>query len=302
MTQSIAALKASNGVGAATTATVQNLRTSGATSIIVDTVTDWPTKFYGCMGTPHTFVDPITSETITVISEATAVDFVGHIDTGHIEIDAISPGDVDGGSAVGDIVIVRPTTDWANNVATVLGISLNDDGTIKNNAIGSAQIVDGSVGQAEVATGAVVQMVSTTFAAEANGSTQIPLDDTIPQNTEGDQYMTQAITPKSATNKLVIMVDFFGSFSQAAVDLILALFQDSTANALTAKAMTAGGTNYRTPMSIIFPMTAGTTSATTFKIRAGGAASGTTTFNGAGSGRYFGTIPKSSITILEIKA
>jgi len=66
--------------------------------------------FCASMGTPHTFVDPVTSETITVISEATAVDFIGHVDGANLEIDTIAPGYTDAGSAVGDIIIIKPTT------------------------------------------------------------------------------------------------------------------------------------------------------------------------------------------------
>ena len=48
-------------------------------------------------------------------------------------------------------------------------------------------------------------------------------------------------------------------------------------------------------------MTAGTTSATTFKVRAGADGAGTTTTNGgAGMGRFFGGVMASSITITEI--
>lgn len=57
---------------------------------------------------------------------------------------------------------------------------------------------------------------------------------------------------------------------------------------------------------MIFPlkhrMVAGTTSATTFKFRAGTNVGGTTTFNGRAGGRIFGAITKSSIVITEYKA
>lgn len=130
--KSIAYIPASNGAGNANQMTVQNVRSAGASDIIVNTVTGVPTKFYGSMGAPHTFTDPVTSETITIISEATAVDFAGHIDTGKVVIDAIAPGYVDTrGSLVGDIVVVRPVTEWANNLFNVLSQSLDDDGTIK---------------------------------------------------------------------------------------------------------------------------------------------------------------------------
>lgn len=132
---SIDKLRASDGSGNASVATVQSTRSGGASTIDVDTVLGINTNFFGTMGTPHTFTDPITSETITVISEATAVDFSGHVDGSNLEIDAIAPGYTDNGSAVGDIIIIRPTTSYANNIADVLDVAHNDDGTIKNDAI-----------------------------------------------------------------------------------------------------------------------------------------------------------------------
>lgn len=111
--------------------TVQSIRAPGATTIVVDTVAGVSAKFFGSMGTPHTFIDPITSEQIIVISEATCVDFAGHVDGANIEIDAISPGYTDtDGSAINDIVVIRPTTSWANNVHDALNQSHNDDGTM----------------------------------------------------------------------------------------------------------------------------------------------------------------------------
>lgn len=133
MTQSIKRIKASDGTGNASVATVTSLRTAPATQINVDTVVGiyaGSEGFYATMGTPHTFTDPVTGETITEISEASAVNFQGHIDTGHIIIDAIAPGYTDLGSKVGDIVIIRPTTQYADNLADTLAVSHNEDGTL----------------------------------------------------------------------------------------------------------------------------------------------------------------------------
>lgn len=138
---SITSLKASDGTGNASVATVQSVRSSGATTLVVDTVQGINTKFHATMGTPHTFVDPVTSETITVISEATAVDFKGHVDGGNLEIDTIAPGFTDNGSAVNDIVIIKPTTQWADQVATVLDVSHDDDGTLKAGAVDNAGVL-----------------------------------------------------------------------------------------------------------------------------------------------------------------
>lgn len=138
-------IRASDGTGNAEVATVQTTRAPLSTTLIVDTVEGMPTKIMGSMGTPHTFVDPVSSETITVISEATAVDFSGHIDGSNIEIDAIAPGYTDLGSEVGDIIIIRPTTQWADNVADVVEVSLNDDGTLKDDAVTAGTIADNAI-------------------------------------------------------------------------------------------------------------------------------------------------------------
>lgn len=143
---SIEQIKASDGSGNANVATVQNSRSPGATTIIVDTVLGINGDgFAGSMGTPHTFTDPITSEVITVISEATCVDFIGHVDGSNLEIDDIAPGQSDLGSEVGDIVIIRPTTQWGDNVAEVLEVAHDDDGTLKAGAVDTAAVLASDV-------------------------------------------------------------------------------------------------------------------------------------------------------------
>ncbi len=132
---SIDRIKASDGSGNAAVATVQSSRSPGSSTIIVDGVAGIPDTFMGSMGTPHTFTDPITSEVITVISEATCVDFSGHVDGANLEIDDIAPGQTDLGSEISDIIIIRPTTQWGDNVAEVLEVSHEDDGALKEEAI-----------------------------------------------------------------------------------------------------------------------------------------------------------------------
>lgn len=151
--------------------------------------------------------------------------------------------------------------------------------------------------------GNVVQVVNTQTGAVATGTTILPGDDTIPQNTEGDQYMTLAITPKSTTNKLKIEVVILLANSAAGASVLTAaLFQDSTAGALAAMSHVASSPAYQTNIVFTHYMTAGTTSATTFKVRAGGNNAGTTTLNGHTGGRQMGGVMASSITITEIKA
>lgn len=151
-------------------------------------------------------------------------------------------------------------------------------------------------------TNTVVQVVNTQSGALTTGTTVMPFDDTIPQNTEGDEYMTRAITPKSATNKLKITVVVHGGHSATSAHKICAaLFQDTTAGALAAGYNTLADSGSCGQITFVHYMTAGTTSATTFKVRAGGADAGTFSFNGQAGGRIFGGVCASSITIEEIK-
>lgn len=148
--------------------------------------------------------------------------------------------------------------------------------------------------------GSVVQVVNTITGAVATGSTTMPDDDTVPQSGEGTQFMTLAITPTNASNKLRIDV-VFNFASNGSTQSILALFQDSTAGALAAASQYISQVDKGSQIVLTHYMAAGTTSATTFKVRAGDSAGGTITFNGVSAGRKFGGVMASSITITEIK-
>jgi hypothetical protein len=147
--------------------------------------------------------------------------------------------------------------------------------------------------------GKIAQVVNTETGAVATGTTQTPFDDTIPQNTEGDQYMSLAITPTNASSTLLIEVRAVFAIGTVRT-AIMALFQDSTANALAAVPIEVGVSGDAQTFAMSHKMTAGTTSATTIKFRAGGAGAGTMTFNGQSGSRLLGGASASSITITEI--
>lgn len=144
---------------------------------------------------------------------------------------------------------------------------------------------------------AFVNRASIIVATSATGSTQIPADNTIPQNTEGDQYMSLSYTPANASNVLVIRVIANVSATNA-VTLTGALFQDSIANALSASGI-LNTTTSPTLISLTYTMTAGTTSSTTFKVRIGGSGTNTTSFNGVSGTQRYGGVVSSVITIEE---
>jgi hypothetical protein len=154
---------------------------------------------------------------------------------------------------------------------------------------------------ASIASSGVAQVVNTQTGAVATGSTLIPTDDTIPQNTEGTEFMTLAITPKRAENLLRIDVVCNLTSETAQRYLTAALFQDSTANALASNTSYMEGAFSGNPIVITFWMTAGTTSATTFKVRGGANGVSTVSFNGSGGVRIQGGVMYSSITITEYR-
>ena len=161
---------------------------------------------------------------------------------------------------------------------------------------GALPAIDGS---SLTGVGKVLQVVNSQTATMATGTTTIPYGDTLPQNTEGNEYMTLAITPTSATNKLKI--EFLAIVSNSADAYITAaLFQDAGVNSIEATMTNVQGHQICTPVGTHY-MTAGTTSATTFKVRIGSQTSGTTTLNGVNSGRLMGGALISSITITEIE-
>ena len=148
--------------------------------------------------------------------------------------------------------------------------------------------------------GKVVQVVTTQTGAAASNTGTIPHDDTIPTSGEGAEFMSLAITPTSATNRLIIMMHAKLGSSGAANERMLCLFQDSGSAALAVQASRqTSQANASDEISLLHSMIAGTTSATTFKMRAGSGA-GTTSFNGNEGNRELGGSLASSITIWEI--
>lgn len=148
--------------------------------------------------------------------------------------------------------------------------------------------------------GQIIQRVSSrTGAVTVSASATImPLDNSVPQSGEGEQYLSQAITPIAAANILKISSTVHIAHS-AGASMHAALFQDATAGALSSSISQAGNVNLVENISFTHDMKAATTSSTTFKVRAGNSNAGNTTFNGA-SGTVVDTTLASHLTIEEV--
>jgi len=148
--------------------------------------------------------------------------------------------------------------------------------------------------------GHIIQIDNVTSFVSTTGTTTMPFDDTIPQNNEGDEFLTLAFTPTSATNKLYINVH--GHWGSTATNswLTMALFQDNMANAIAVSTAFDSIANGCLNHGLTHFMTAGTTSETTFKVRVGRNGSSTVRMNGTDGARFFGGVLGSGITIMEI--
>lgn len=149
--------------------------------------------------------------------------------------------------------------------------------------------------------GRIVQVVEATpYTTHTTLSTALPFDDTIPQNTEGTEVLTATITPTKATHRLRIEVEAVGA-PGSSTSWAVALFQDSTANALAARGNNIGVADQISTVALSHEMAAGTTSSTTFKVRAG-ANTGNLYPNGISSGRRLGGVSAWRLRVTEIVA
>lgn len=134
-----------------------------------------------------------------------------------------------------------------------------------------------------------------------NLTTIVPLDDTVPTSTEGDQIISQSWTPRSATSRIRLEFSGVGATSLAA-NWSAALFAGTTCLAAgTASCHTA---NANAALSVAHEYVPGATSAITFSVRVGIDRTGSVTFNGfLGPTRYFGGVGRmASLQISEFAA
>ncbi|MEO6381988.1 MAG: hypothetical protein ABIO35_08320 [Nitrobacter sp.] len=146
--------------------------------------------------------------------------------------------------------------------------------------------------------GTIVQTQQNITGALASGTTIFASDDNVPQNTGGDQYLLQKITPSSKAN--ILEIDVEANFGSSVTGYMqLGLFQDATAAALASAVNYQGSTSVENRTHLFWPMLANISIETTFKARAGSSGAGTTTFNGYGGARKGGGTRNSYIKVIE---
>jgi hypothetical protein len=153
-----------------------------------------------------------------------------------------------------------------------------------------------------VSGGKVLQTVHTILQTPSSGNTVIPLDSTIPQNTEGTQIFSQAFTPKSATSKIIIKARLAVG-ADVALHVAAALFKDATADAIAVNNTTVASGTYMACLNLDFSEASGSTTARTYKVRIGCQSSANLWYlNQNSSGINFGGIVTSMFEITEVEA
>jgi len=147
--------------------------------------------------------------------------------------------------------------------------------------------------------GNVLQVVETSSYANLTTTASIPFDDTIPQISEGSQYLTVSITPKYDDSNLFITFSGTFSISTSAV-AVIALFKDAVTDAIEASPETIGTTGSAN-IQLLHKVVSGATSSITFRIRAGTTA-GTLESNGVSSARKLGGVSGIHLSVTEVKA
>lgn len=154
------------------------------------------------------------------------------------------------------------------------------------------------VNDIQVLAGTIIGTSITTSATNASLATAIPIDDTIPQITEGSQILTATYTPKFNNSILLVIVTGEIGIGGTGDNAGIALF-NGAANAFASQLVQLVA-NQRLPFCIQGTYSPGSTSAQTISCRIG-AATQPVSINGNPGSRFFGGSSVATLTIHEIK-
>lgn len=151
-----------------------------------------------------------------------------------------------------------------------------------------------------VAPGFVVGHEIVRSGAVRSTTIQIPFDDTIPQVSEGAEFLSVLYTPKKIGNIILVRTSALVSSSVGNRFAVSSICKNGLADSKAAAAMSliAGGDigQIAVDYSEVIP----SLRQTKWSLRAGLGAVGTLTFNGVGGARRFGGVASSLIEVVEI--
>ena len=147
----------------------------------------------------------------------------------------------------------------------------------------------------------LVQRTGNSIATYINSTSIIPVDDTVPQSSEGAQVLaSDSLSPKSASHILRVTALVPCVAPSASVSAVLALFRDSGTDAVAVTTHYFANTlPYH--MALVHEEVAAATTATSFSLRIGPGTAGTLYVNGNSGGRLFGGTMAVRLFVEEIR-
>jgi hypothetical protein len=133
-----------------------------------------------------------------------------------------------------------------------------------------------------------IQAASTSSAASASTSSNIPFDTSAPANSEGENLFSLSFTPKNATSVLEIEALVWLGDQSGSAPAIISLFRANGATAVAAASMEGVSTNVA-PLQLYYEESASTTNARVYALRYG-AESGSIKINHGAGGNLGGTL------------
>lgn len=159
-------------------------------------------------------------------------------------------------------------------------------------------------GDGTFVTPAVIDRAYAEYTTFSTTSAVIPIDDTIPQDTEGSQILSVSLTPKSVTSRFRIRAEVPCSTVTAAAAAVVAIFRNGSADAIAAN-WRFDAPGYGGSVIASCEYVPGTISAVTITVRAGVSTTGSgqsIAFNGVGVGRILGGSSRATLIVEELKA
>lgn len=171
-------------------------------------------------------------------------------------------------------------------------------GKFATNTTGSGQVIETSV--ASFVGTEIVNIQYSTDTSHTTGTTAIVNDDSIPQITEGDQFLALDYLPMDSNNILhveAVIKTRIGANTGGQI----ALYKDGASNAIAAAQNegSSGGTD--SDLRIDYLTTAGTTDLISYTVRAGDDSGDTFSMNGANGSRLLGGVQMSYIKVTEYR-
>lgn len=172
-------------------------------------------------------------------------------------------------------------------------------------AVSTAKIQNRAVTAAKQDTGVIIQNATATYSTYATVAAQIPLDDTIPQSTEGTQILSLSFTPNVSGSSVRLRLSGYAHTAETSAQIVYALF-NGAANAIAAGVSHIGATTVATYTNgaycFLEVVLTGVSGAQTYTARIGqGNAAMSVYVNGNTSNRLLGGVMAWRLTAEEIR-